>query len=256
MRGMRGSAFLASAALVAGAAIGYCMAPGAAQEPAAETGKTHAPVAKGNIPDAGEAAKVTALRSRIAELERMLADQKVAAEEATTNAVAAVPRPPEPGRNWGRNWLENIKKSDPARYTQITNNFAQMRRQRAERQQRNLDFLASVDTSRMSKGAKKTHDELQKKLVLREELMNQIHQVHTEEGMSEESRRAVIEQMHENERQIHDLQKEERSNLFEATANALGFEGDDAKDIVATLEEVVDATDDPRWPPRPRSHRH
>ena len=174
MRGMRGSAFLASAALVAGAAIGYCLAPSAAQEPAAEAGKVPAPAKRGNIPDAGEAAKVNALRARVAELERMLADQKAEAEAATTNAVAAAPRPPEPARNWGRNWLENIKKSDPARYTQMTNHFAQMRRQREERQQRNLDFLASVDTSRMSEGAKKTHDELQKKLVQREELMNQM----------------------------------------------------------------------------------
>ena len=252
MRGMRGSAFLASAALVAGAAIGYCLAPGAAQEPAAETGKARATAARGTIPDAGDSAKVVALRARVAELERMLADQKATAEAATTNAVAAAPRPPEPGRNW----LENIRESDPARYTQMTNHFAQMRRQREERQQRNLDFLASVDTSHMNKAAKKTHDELQKRLVQRKELMNQMQQVHTEEGMSEEARRAVFEQMRENERQIHDLQKKERSNLFEATANALGFEGEDAKDIVATLEEVVDATDDPRWPPRPRGRRH
>ena len=43
-----------------------------------------------------------------------------------------------------------------------------------ERQQRNLDFLASVDTSHMSASAKKTHVALQKAIARREEIEEKI----------------------------------------------------------------------------------
>ena len=252
MKGFGGSAFLAAIALVAGTAVGYCLAPGAAQEAAPDAGRT-ARLDRAPIADNGEAASVKALRARVAELERILAEKQMAEEAAATNAIAAAPRPPEPGRGRGREWMEDLKKSNPERYAQITNHFAQMRRQREERQRRNLDFLASVDTSRMSSEMKKTHYALQKRLALREELLGQLHASFEDPNTTEEHRRAVSQQMRENEELLRDLQREERSNLFEATANTLGFEGDDAKDIVTTLEDVVEATDSSWGPHRGRT---
>jgi len=234
----RGSSFLVAIALLAGIALGYCFGVTTSTTPEqakAEREKT----AKRPPADVGEAASVKALRARIADLERQLA--KRSSEKlpevvaAVTNAVAEV----RAGRGDPREWMENIKKNDPERYAQMTNRFAQFRRRRAERQQRNLDFLSSVDTSRMSASAKKTHVALQDAIALREQLEAKLHQ----EGLSDAERRELFGQMRESEHELRRLRQEERVNLFEATANSLGFEGEDAREIVETLKEVVDSTD-------------
>ena len=234
----RGSSFLVAIALLAGVALGFCFGVTTSTTPEqakAEKEKS----AKRPLADAGEAASVKALRARIAELERMLADAKA---KQPTNEVEKVvsqdgPRPPRGGGP--REWLENMKKNDPVRYAQMTNRFEQFRRRRAERQQRNLDFLSSVDTSRMSAAAKKTHVALQEAIALREQLEAKMHQ----EDLSDAERRALFEQMRESEHELRSLRRAERDNLFEATANTLGFEGDDAKEIVDTLKEVIESTE-------------
>ena len=234
----RGSSFLVAIALLAGVALGFCFGVTTSTTP--EQAKEEGPkAAKRPLADAGEAASVRALRARIAELERQLADAK--AKQPTNEAEKVVsqdgPRPPRGGGP--REWLESMKKDDPKRYVQMTNRFEQFRRRRAERQQRNLDFLSSVDTSRMSASAKKTHAALQEAIALREQLEAKMHQ----EDLSDAERRALFEQMRESEHELRSLRRAERDNLFEATANTLGFEGDDAKEIVDTLKEVIESTE-------------
>ena len=236
-RKRRGSAFLLVIALLAGVALGYCLSPGASSAPPPQADKEKA--AKRPLADAGEAATIKALRARIAELERQLAERS--AEKlpdmvtAVTNAVAEV----RAGRGNPFEWMENIKKNDPERYTQMTNRFEQFRRRNRERQQRNLDFLASIDTSRMSASAKKTHAALQDAIARRAELDEKMRQ----EDLSQDERHEIFEQMMSTDRQLRGLRRAERNNLFEATATSLGFEGADAKEIVSTLNEVVDATE-------------
>ena len=234
----RGSSFLVAIALLAGVALGFCFGVTTSTTP--EQAKEEGPkAAKRPLADAGEAASVRALRARIAALERQLADAK--AKQPTNEAEKVVsqdgPRPPRGGGP--REWLESMKKDDPKRYVQMTNRFEQFRRRRAERQQRNLDFLSSVDTSRMSASAKKTHAALQEAIALREQLEAKMHQ----EDLSDAERRALFEQMRESEHELRNLRRAERDNLFETTANTLGFEGDDAKEIVDTLKEVIESTE-------------
>ena len=236
-RKRRGSSFLVVIALLAGVALGYCLSPGAADtpEPAVQKGKAD----KRPLANAGEAASVKALRARIADLERQLAVAQ--AKASATNEVVAVAQQGNPGPMRGnpREWMENLKKTDPERFVQMTNRFTQFRKRRLERQQRNLDFLASVDTSHMSASAKKTHVALQKAIARREEIEEKMHQ----EGLSDSERQALWEQMRVADHELRGLRHAERNNLFEATANALGFEGDDAKEIVGTLKEVVESTE-------------
>ena len=236
----RGSSFLVAIALLVGVALGFCSGVTTSTTPEQAKAEREK-AAKRPLADAGEAASVKALRARIAELERMLADAKAKPKPATNEVekIAAQdgPRPPRGGGP--REWLENMKKNDPVRYAQMTNRFEQFRRRRAERQQRNLDFLSSVDTSHMSAAAKKTHVALQEAIALREQLEAKMHQ----EDLSDAERRALFEQMRESERELRSLRRAERDNLFEATANTLGFEGDDAKEIVDTLKEVIESTE-------------
>ena len=50
-------------------------------------------------------------------------------------------------------------------------------------------------------------------------------------------------ELHSTHHELMRLSGEERNNLFEETARNLGFEGEDAKEISATIQEVIRATD-------------
>jgi len=229
--------FFIAAALFAGVAIGYFAKP----SDAVPVAKDESYVPKKMVSDKGESSSVKALRKRIAELEKLLVASGEKSEIAISNAVAeAVKNAPPDGRPRGnpREWLENIKKTDPARYAQMTNHFAQWRARRAEQTRTKMSFLSSIDTSHMSAGAKKTHNELQELIARREEIEEQLHQ----EGITDEQRHRLFDQMRETDHAMRQLNQQERSNLLEETARNLGFEGQDVKDISATIQEVIEAT--------------
>ena len=226
-----------AAALLAGVAIGYFVKdePIPAEAPKAEE------KAKKSVADKGDEASVKALRRRIAELEKLIAEKDGASKIAISNAVAeaAKIRPSEPPRQNWRERMEEMKKNDPERYTQMTNRFAQWRRDRAAQAQDRMDFLSSIDTSRMSAGAKKTHNALQDLIAHREELEQQLHQ----EDLSDEERGKLMGELHSTHHELMRLNGEERKNLFDETAKGLGFTGADAKEFTATIQEVIEATD-------------
>ncbi len=226
-------------ALLVGVAIGYCVK----DEPrSAETTEPVEEPVKKPLADKGEEASVKALRHRITELERALAEKGEKSEVAISNAVAeaAKHRPPEPPQaNW-RERMEELKKRDPERYTQMTNRFANWRRTRAEQARNKIDFLSSIDTSHMSAGAKKTHAALQDLIAKREEIEEQLQQP----DRTDDQRHSLMEQLRDMRHQIQRLNGEERMNLINEVANSLGFEGEDAKEVALTLIDVVQATDD------------
>ena len=225
------------AALLVGVAIGYFAKDETipAQAPKAEE-KAKRPVA-----DRGDEASVRALRHRVAELEKLLAEKDGESEIAISNAVAeaAKMRPPEPPRGNWRERMEEMKKNDPERYTEMTNRFARWRRDRAAQAQDKIDFLSSIDTSRMSAGAKKTHNALQNLIAKREDIEQQLHQ----EDLSDEERGKLMGELHSTHGELMRLNGEERKNLFDETAKGLGFTGADAKEFTATIQEVIRATD-------------
>jgi len=234
-----------AAALFVGVAVGYFVKPTDVRVSAGEA----AYVSKDKVADKGEASSVNALRRRIAELERLLAEKDGKSEIAISNAVAeaakAAPQGDRPRGN-PREWLENIKKTDPARYTQMTNRFAQWRIRRAEQARTKMDFLSSIDTSHMSEGARKTHSELQELIARREEIEEQLHQ----EGISDAERDKLMKEMWSTHHEMQRLNGEERKNLIEETARNLGFGSEDAQEISATIQDVIQATDG-GWGGRP-----
>jgi len=230
--------FFIAAALIAGVAIGYFVKPSEAMAVSEDASY----VAKKSVGDKGEASSVKALRKRIAELEKLLVENGTKSEVAISNAVAeAVKNAPPTGRPGGnpREWLENIRKTEPARYVQMTNRFAQWRARRAEQARTKMDFLSSIDTSRMSAGAKKTHDALQELIARREEIEEQLHQ----EGLSDADRDKLMKEMWSTHHEMQRLNGEERKNLIEETARNLGFSGEDAQEVSATIQDVIQATD-------------
>lgn len=229
------------ALLVVGGAVGYGFGHRGTEAPASVEKRPERPKAK--ITDNGEAASLKALRARVKELEAELAAKaaELKAASAVTNAALVQSGPwGGDGRREGfRDRMERLKTENPARYSEITNNMAQWRRRNSERQQAKLDFLSSVDTSRMDSAARIVHQKLQEHIARREELEQQLQ----DENLSEDERHALFDQMRENWRQMQAFNGVERKNLIEETARNLGFEGQDVKDISATMREIIEATD-------------
>ena len=229
------------AALIAGAALGYCLAPSqGAAEPEAKTA-AETPRRK-HLPDAGAEEQLKALRSRIKELEKALADSQREPEPAQESRV-------DEGRRRGRdgngpNWremrerLEQWKKDNPEEFARMEKRRQEFMQERARRVQSKLDFFSSIDTSRMSKSDRATHDELQGLIARREEIESKLFSMDT----ADEDRGQLFQEMHETERSIREKSEQERQNLLRMTAEELGLTGSDAVEVVDTISEIYEAT--------------
>ena len=199
--------------------------------------------------DADSSGTITALRRRIRELERRLADTAASAL-ALTNAssIAEVqipdannrtrPGPPDPAE-W-RARMEEMKTRDPERYAQMTNRMAQWRSRSIANTQDRLDFFASLDTSRMTPQQRETHERLQELLVRREELMRTMD--FTNESVTEAQREKARHEMHELMGQLHTAERAERDMLLRQAARNLGCNSATTKELVDTIKTIYDAT--------------
>lgn len=237
-------------ALIVGAAIGYFAAPTPASTEAAAA-ETEDSSSAALIEDQGDRALVESLRARIRELE-------AAAETASepSNVVEEVAERPRERRrrgfDRGAEWMENLKKTDPERYTQMTNRFAAFVRQRAERQQAKLDFFSSIDTSGMSAESRENHERLQALLSLRASLEGDLQSLTPED---DESRHELFGRLREIDRELHQVKADERANLLEATGKALGLSAADTVALAETVQEIYEATEDERRGPPPGERR-
>lgn len=150
---------IAGAALVCGALLGYLVRPTVSERPS-EAPTEQRPVRK-TTRATGHDETVARLRARIQKLERDLAAKNAPAapQEAQSAAVETqtLPTPGARGERRGppspeemRARMEEIRKTDPTRYTWMTNHSARVRTRQLARAQGKLDILASVDTSRLS----------------------------------------------------------------------------------------------------------
>lgn len=226
--------------LLVGAALGaLAMRTFAPSTPQATTADSPKRVHK--IDNRGDRASVEALRKRIAELERQLAQKNGSQQEIVSNAVAEALRNAPRGRMHEppHERMERLKTEDPVRYARMTNFFARARRDHASRERRKMAFLASVDTSHMSSKAKATHAQYQEMSAAREDLERQL----TDPNLTNEQRHEIMQQMHQSGREMRTLANEERNVLIEETAHALGFSGDDAKEMTMTMQDIISATE-------------
>jgi hypothetical protein len=218
-------------ALLLGAAAGY-FAPGKGGEGMKQDAPQETRCASA-IADNGAQASIKALRARVAELEKQLA-AKPADEKA--------PAPDSGPSRFVESHVERMKKmavDDPQRYAQITNRIANWRRRRSEQARSRIDFLSSIDTSRMSAEAREVHEELQQLVARREELEEDLHR----HGLDDTKRHGLFQELREIGTKMRELNAKERDNLLSETARNLGFEGSDAAEIVTTVKEVFNATE-------------
>ena len=219
--------------LLVGAALGYCLGPLSSPAQAPEPEQKAEPEQVKQPEYRGERAD-RVLRARIKELEGMLAKQGIEVEKMKEESSRR-DRP----RDFHAD-MERLKKEEPERYTQITNSMAQFRRHRLERAQSKIDFLSSIDTSRMSPAMLKVHSDLQDMIEKREAVEEKMRGFM---DMTEEERREAFQEIGEIDGKIRELSRAERDNLLVQTAEALGFQGDDAAEIIDTVKSIYEATD-------------
>lgn len=117
--------FPVAIALIAGAGLGYCLAPSAPAPAAPQEQKAEAPRrARGGDDSSGERSANRALRARVKELEEMLAKQGIEVEKMKEEETERRERRERP-RFDPRAEMERLQKENPERYAQMTNGMAQ-----------------------------------------------------------------------------------------------------------------------------------
>ena len=240
----RSALVVAVPALLAGALLGYFVLPlfSSATPPAeAETKAPEKRSARARTqPSRDHDADLNRLRARIKQLERQLAEQDAAASEElvdqpATSRVEGTRRfgPPTSAE------LEEMRKNDPERYVQETNRIAQFRAGWQGRIQNQFDILASADTAHMTAKQRQVHEDYVNLLARIDELGEQLNPL---VDVTEEQRKAAGQEMRESWHKLHELQRIERDTLLTQTANALGFRGRKAQEVVEGIKQVYEAT--------------
>ncbi|MGN0847075.1 MAG: hypothetical protein ACI4RA_06800 [Kiritimatiellia bacterium] len=233
--------------LLCGALLGYFIRPAApvAATPEVKEERPARKVVKSSTDDAA----LARLRKRVQDLERQLAEKSAepVAEEATSEPVEASAArserrgPPSPEEMRAR--LEEMRTTDPERYAQMTNRFANMRAHQLQRAQDKLDILASVDVNRLNPRQRQIHEQYQDLIARQEELRNMAFASPDDASVTDEQRRAAHEEMREIGRQLHGVAQQEREILLSQTARSFGVKGDTAREFVETVKAVYQATE-------------
>ena len=251
-----------AATFVVGALLGHFVPRLIAgeQKPAAKEEKTtekHATRAR-QQQSQGQAADLNRLRARIHELESQLAAANAkSSETAEEKVVAQEERPQNPFLRNGpprmptaaemRANMEELREKDPAKYAQMTNNFARWHEHRLRRTNDRLDILASVDTSRLSPKERQTHEALQEAIVKREELRQLLNPQNEE--VTEEQRKAAMEELRKLDHTMRELETSGRNTLLTKTARSFGVSSDNATELVDTIKAIYEATSGNRHGP-------
>ena len=249
----RSTIIVAVAALLVGVLLGYYVPQLIATAPQQET-KAEKPTEKRrdrNRQSSDHDADLNRLRARIKQLERQLADETGKdAESSNEPPFKPEERPQNPFLRNGpphmptaaemRANMEELREKDPAKYAQMTNNFARWQEHRLQRTNDRLNILASVDTSRLNAKERQIHEALQDAIVKREELRQMVSPQN--EDVTEEQRRATFEELRKLDQTMRQLETSERNTLLTKTARSYGVSAANAKEMTETIKAIYDAT--------------
>ncbi|MFO7937362.1 MAG: hypothetical protein R6V06_07135 [Kiritimatiellia bacterium] len=194
-------------------------------------------VARESQPSAGQEKMIADLQNKVASLNAEL--EKLRAEKIRTEEAAEDDDPHKHdrrGRGDFRERLERMKKEEPERYAEIQKRREEFKTRMEERKQNKRDFLASVSRDDMSVDQEAAHERL---IYLNErvdEIMDLMYSGTAENR--DELRREMFESFHEL-RELNDL---ERIYLLEQTANAVGYDGDEAALFTEHIETIIKNT--------------
>ena len=196
--------------------------------------------------DVQETADTKALRQRISELERRLAEAKSAPKEEKVEENGEEGRPngenrfQPPSMQEMRERMEQFAKENPERWTQMTNGFEQGRRRMQERSQARSDFLASIDTSKMTAAQKEIHQKYLDLTVRQQELQEYMR---PDASISDEDRQAAFQEMRDVGHQMRELGRQERDNLLSQAAQNMGYSAEEADAVVGQIKDIYQVTE-------------
>lgn len=194
------------------------------------------------------AAKLEKAQKRIASLEKQLEGTKksaLASKKASSKLKKLLENVPEGITSsnivvktiTAGNVEEEIKKHmDADAFTAATNAMEEMRAKLRKRSKNRIEFLSSVDTSRMSEKQRENHERFLSLLQRREALSEKM------KGKGLLPDFEALQEMVALDMEMRPIAKDERAALLQGVANELGYTGEDAEVLQDTINTVFDCT--------------
>lgn len=215
---------------VAGVVVGYAVNMALAPKATEPEAKAEKPA----ISD--EAGKLADAQKRIAELERQLAAAK-AAKESDKPKEGETPEKDvkKVVVKSGDDMMDALKKNlSEDEFNAATNAMSAIRAKLADKAKGKIEFLKSVDVSRMSESERDNHQKFIELAEKREAAMAKMKGGIPDMGTIQELAMLGI--------QMTPVAKKERSALVREAARELGYAGDDVEVVHDAMQNIYDAT--------------
>jgi len=193
------------------------------------------------VRDEALASEAEALRSRVAELEQALAARDAAPAAVAVSHLATNAAPARAGRPERESWeqrMERMRTEEPERYAEMQKRREEFRQQMEQRARERADFLDAVDVAGMNDAQRENHEKLLALVARANELGMQLMQG----GGRGEQGEALRREMGETMSALSTLYEMERDYLLEATAKAVGYDGEDVKAFTEHIRHIMENT--------------
>ena len=176
-----------------------------------------------------------ALRKRVAELEKALAERVSERAQKPETPVVEQVREERPRRQSWEDRMAQMKKDDPEQYAEMQKRREEFRQNMEQRARDRADFLDAVDVKSMTDPQRENHEKLLSTVARVNELMAQM-------GTPGVDTHELRQEMGETVATLGELYSEERRYLFEETAKAVGYQGNEASAFADQMQTIIDNT--------------
>lgn len=230
--------------VLAGAAVEHVrqqlMGPVADMEDVRETVRvTRMPGRVVTVRDEASERAAEALRLRVAELEKVLAERDAERAQRPQQPQTAETSAARDRRTSWEERMEQMRKDNPEQYAEMQRRREEFRQSVEQRVREREDFLDAVDVAGMTPEQRQNHEQLLATVARVNELMAGMMEGGRPRG---EEGEAVRREMGEAMASLGQLYESERRYLLEATAKAAGYTGSDAQAFTEHIQAIYENT--------------
>ena len=161
-----------------------------------------------------------------------------ATASAKPDAPASASRSPEDWQARRRQEMEDLKKNDPETYQERVERRNQIRTEMKQGIDERLEFFSGMDLAGLPPEVAASHNELLRRMQSMAEAFDQL--------VADPDAELDFGLMRENMGAMNDIMKQEREILMQDLANDLGYKGDDAQELLSTIDYIREMTSPPR----------
>lgn len=195
---------------------------------------------RGRGASATDQEQLATLQTRVAELEGALLerDRVIASlQSSSTNRVSrGFGQPGGQGRERG-SWLEDLRRTDPQRYEEITKAREEIRQRVSEGFAKKATHFLTQDVKNMNEEQKAQYERLIQLLNESWALTERL-----QADLPSEERRNIYGTLWQNMAELGPLLEAERQREFMDLALRVGYKPDEAQEFVAYVNQILDAT--------------